>query len=85
VALTIRYFAWVRELCGADEELAELPSGIATIAHLIGWQVARGGGYAEAFADPARLRFAMDMEMVGLNAPITNAKEIAFFPPVTGG
>jgi molybdopterin synthase sulfur carrier subunit len=58
---------------------------VADVAGLIGWLAARGGGYAEAFAEPERLRAAVDQGFVRLDAPIAGADEIALFPPVTGG
>jgi sulfur-carrier protein len=85
MAVTIRYFAWVRELCGHDEEQLDLPTDISTAAELASYFAARGGGFAEAFGNPEKLRCAVDMVMVPLDHSLGNAKEIAFFPPVTGG
>lgn len=79
------YFAWVREGIGLDGETADPPAHVETIADLIGWLADRGGGYAEAFKDPARIRAAIDQAFVKPEAPIAGAKEIALFPPVTGG
>ena len=79
------YFAWVREAVGVDGETADVPSGVATAADLIDWLATRGDGYAAAFADPAKLRCAVDQVMVTLDAPLGAPKEVAFFPPVTGG
>ena len=56
-----------------------------TPAALIDWLIAQGGGYREAFADLTRIRCAIDQQMAPLDAPMTGAREIAFFPPVTGG
>ena len=53
---------------------------------LVDWlATSRGGGYAEAFADRDRLRAAVDQRFVALAAPIGGAREVAIFPPVTGG
>lgn len=79
------YFAWVRERIGRDTEDVEPPAGVTDIAGLIDWLAAQGQGYAAAFADPARLRAAIDQSFVPLHAPIAGAREIAIFPPVTGG
>ena len=79
------YFAWVREAVGVDDEAVDVPSAVATAAELIDWLATRGDGYAAAFADPERLRCAVDQVMVTLDAPLGSPKEIAFFPPVTGG
>ncbi|WP_322965526.1 molybdopterin converting factor subunit 1 [Sphingomonas fuzhouensis] len=85
MTLTILYFAWVRERIGLSEEAVTLPDNVATMADLIGWLAMRGGGYAEAMAQPERLRAAVDQNFVGLDAPIGSAREVAIFPPVTGG
>ena len=79
------YFAWVRERIGVSEENVVPPAEVGTVAALIDWLAARGGGHAEAFADRARLRAAIDQAFVPLDAPIAGATEIAIFPPVTGG
>ena len=85
MALDILYFAWVRERVGVGAERIDLPAGISTPLDLARWLATRGGGYAEAFADPARLRCAVDQDIVSLTADLANAAEIAFFLPVTGG
>ena len=79
------YFAWVREAVGVDGETMDVPPGVATPVDLIDWLATRGDGYAAAFADSAKLRCAVDQVMVALDAPLGSPKEIAFFPPVTGG
>jgi sulfur-carrier protein len=79
------YFSWVREQLGCSEEEVDLPPSLPTPHALAKWLHARGGGYAEAFAEPARLRCAVDQVMVAMDAPLVGASEIAFFPPVTGG
>ena len=84
-ALTIVYFAWVREAIGRDEEQVERAQAGATVADLVAMLAARGGGYAQALGDPARLRAAIDQRFAPLDTPIGEAREIALFPPVTGG
>lgn len=83
--LTILYFAWVREMIGLDEERIGQPSPGVTVADLIDALADRGGGYAEALADRARVRVALDQTFVPLDTPISEARELAIFPPVTGG
>ncbi len=83
--ITILYFAWVREAVGAGEERVELPDEIATVADLIDWLGTRSAGHATALADRARLRVAIDQRFAGFDADIAGAREIAIFPPVTGG
>ncbi|MEA3541883.1 MAG: molybdopterin converting factor subunit 1 [Pseudomonadota bacterium] len=84
-ALTILYFAWVREAIGRDEEQVDRPAPGARIVDLVEMLAARGGGYAQALGDPARLRAAIDQRFAPLDTPIGEAREIALFPPVTGG
>jgi molybdopterin synthase sulfur carrier subunit len=79
------YFAWVREKVGTAEELVELPGSLVTVADLMGWLAARGEGWAEAFAGTRVVRAAIDQSHVKATAAISGAREIAFFPPVTGG
>jgi molybdopterin synthase sulfur carrier subunit len=83
--VTLLYFAWVRQKVGASEEQIDLPAGVVTVGDLIIYLRSRGGGYADAFADPARLRAAVDQEHVSFDESVDSADEIAFFPPVTGG
>jgi sulfur-carrier protein len=80
------YLAWVRDKIGIGEEaLATLPDGICTPTDMVVWLAGRGDGYAAAFADVARLRCAVDQQMVAMDAQLAHPSEIAFFPPVTGG
>ena len=60
MTLTILYFAWVRERIGQAEETVTLPDHVATVGDLVAWLATRGGGYAEAMAEPERLRAAVD-------------------------
>lgn len=85
MALELLYFAWVREAIGKGAERVEPPASVETVADLIDWLAARGAGYAEAFADRGRLRAALDQIFVPLEAPLGKARELALFPPVTGG
>jgi sulfur-carrier protein len=79
--VTILYFAWVRDAVGVGEERIDLPEGVATVADLADWLSIRH----PVFADRERLRAAVDQVMAGFDADVRGAKEIAFFPPVTGG
>lgn len=85
MSLTILYFAWVRERIGLAEEQVSPPDTVKTVADLIDWLAEKGGGHAEAFADRARLRAAVDQAFVDLDTPIAGVREVAIFPPVTGG
>jgi sulfur-carrier protein len=79
------YFAWVRERIGKSEEMVEVPEEVATVADLVRWLKARGEEYDYAFENEGVVRAALDHTHVKPNAPIANAREIAFFPPMTGG
>lgn len=79
------YFAWVRERVGkAEEELAP-PAGVRTVADLIAWLSQRDEGYAYAFENPGVIRAALNRTHVRHDTAIAGAREIAFFPPMTGG
>jgi molybdopterin synthase sulfur carrier subunit len=79
------YFAWVRERVGKSEEHLDPPPEVATIGDLIAWLSSRGEGYAYAFEKPLAVRAALDRVHARHGAPIAGAKEVAFFPPMTGG
>ena len=83
--MKLRYFAWVRERIGKPEEEIDLPAGIATVADLMDWLSRRGEEYAHAFDNPKVIRAAVDRTHVKSDAAIVGAREIAFFPPMTGG
>ncbi|GGF88430.1 molybdopterin synthase sulfur carrier subunit [Azorhizobium oxalatiphilum] len=83
--MKVLYFAWLRERVGRAEEEIEVPAGITTVADLAGWLKAKGGGHAYAFENPAVVRAALDRRHVKPDAPLGDAREIAFFPPMTGG
>ncbi len=79
------YFAWVRERVGIPDETLDIPADLATVADLVRWLKARGEGYAAAFANEAVVRAALDHVHARPHAALGNAREIAFFPPMTGG
>lgn len=83
--MKLRYFAWVRERIGKTEEDVEIPAGVMTIADLMTWLAGRGEEYAYAFDNPKVIRAAIDRSHVKPQAQIAGAREIAFFPPMTGG
>jgi sulfur-carrier protein len=80
----VLYFAWLREAVGLDGEDVDLLLD-ETAAELAARLAARGGGYAAALGDQSRIRCALDQEMASLDVRLRDVKEIAFFPPVTGG
>ncbi|GIX15616.1 MAG: molybdopterin synthase sulfur carrier subunit [Paracoccaceae bacterium] len=77
------YFAWVRERIGTASE--EVSTGARTVAELVEDLRRRSPGHALAFADISALRVAVDEEVTDFSAPIEGAREVAFFPPMTGG
>ena len=83
--LKLRYFAWVREQIGKPEEAIEVPSGIETVGELMSWLASHGEEYAHAFKNLNVIRAAIDQRHVRPDASIKGAREIAFFPPMTGG
>jgi molybdopterin synthase sulfur carrier subunit len=83
VTVRVLYFAWLRERIGLPSETVE--TGAATVAELVDELRAREDRYALAFSDMAAVRVAVDQELAGLDAPIGAAREVAFFPPMTGG
>ncbi len=85
MAVAILYFASVREAIGVAREEVSPPADVTTLAALIDWLAGQSPAHAAAFADRQRLRAAIDQDMASLDALISNAREIALFPPVTGG
>ncbi|MDR7123262.1 molybdopterin converting factor subunit 1 [Pseudotabrizicola sp. 4114] len=83
MTVEVLYFAWVRERIGLPRERVETQA--ATVADLIAELVAREERYEMAFADLASLRVALDQELSSFDAPLAGVREVAFFPPMTGG
>ncbi len=83
--INLVYFAWVRERIGRGSETREVPAGITSARDLIDWLRGEGEEYARAFEKPEAIRVAIDQAHADQAAPIAGAREVAFFPPVTGG
>ena len=81
--ITVLYFAWVRERIGLPRE--NVDTSAATVADLVAELAAREERYALAFADLSALRVAVDQTLTGFDAPLGGVREVAFFPPMTGG
>ncbi len=81
--IEVLYFAWVRERIGLAREKVDTQA--ATVAGLVAELSAREERYALAFADLASLRVALDQELSSFDAPLAGVREVAFFPPMTGG
>lgn len=83
--VTLKYFAWVRERVGTGQERVTLPGSVETVRDAIHWLKRRGEGYAAAFEREDIIRAAIDHAHASHDASIHGAREIAFFPPITGG
>jgi molybdopterin synthase sulfur carrier subunit len=81
----VLYFAWVRERVGRAEEDVTPPPEVRTAGELVAWLAGRGETYAHAFERPQTIRVAIDRRHVAADAPIAGAREVALFPPMTGG
>lgn len=79
------YFAWVRERIGLAGEDLVPPAEVRTVGELIGWLATRGENYAHAFENPKIIRAALDKTHVKHDTPFAGSRDIAFFPPMTGG
>ncbi|NCM96269.1 MAG: molybdopterin converting factor subunit 1 [Rhodobacterales bacterium] len=81
--MDVLYFAWVRERVGVPRE--RLETSAATVADLVADLIARDERYSAAFADLTGLRVALDQQLASFDAPLAGVREVAFFPPMTGG
>ena len=83
--MKVRYFAWMKRTVGvADEEVAP-PADVKTVGELVAWLRARSAGHAEALAEGAAFGAAVDQRTASFDASLAGAREVAFFPPFTGG
>lgn len=83
--MKIVYFASLRERVGLTEEDLAPPPEVVTLRDLMAWLARQSEGHAAAFAEGAKLRAALDHTHASLDAPLGGAREVAFFPPMTGG
>ncbi len=83
--MNIRYFAWVRERVGIEEETIEIPGSVTTVAGLIAHLKTIDENHAAAFEEEDAIRVALDQMHVEQDAELGGAREAAFFPPMTGG
>ena len=79
------YFAWVRERIGVEAEELDLPASVRTTGELVSWLKDRGPGYAHALSEPRAIRVAVDKVHAPGDVPLGAAREVAIFPPMTGG
>ena len=83
--MKILYFARIRQIVGRGSDDVEVPPSVRTVSELMDFLMARDKGVAAAFADRRTIKAAVDQAHAQLDASILGAKEVAFFPPVTGG
>ncbi len=81
--IDVLYFAWLRERIGAPKE--QIDTTAETVADLVEDLKTRSEAHALAFSDMASVRVAIDQELTEMSAPLAGAREVAFFPPMTGG
>jgi len=85
MAMTVLYFASLREGLGVARETLDQPDGVRVAGDLLAWLRRRGGAWQQLLADGRAVRIAVDQQMVDAAAPLHATAEVAFFPPVTGG
>ena len=85
MAVKVLYFSWIKEKVGAGEELLSPPDSVETVSDFVDWLRAQSPAHDSAFENLKQIRAAVDQVHVPLESRIGLAKEIAFFPPVTGG
>jgi len=83
--MKVRYFAWMKRTVGLPEEEVTLPAHVTTVGDLIVWLRARSPGHAEALAEGAAFGAAVDQRTATFDVKLAGAREVAFFPPFTGG
>ena len=85
MAVTVLYFARLKEALGCGSERVVPPPGTGTVAALREHLRARGGVWDAELAASKPVRVAVNQSMASTDTPIHAGDEIAFFPPVTGG
>ncbi|MEO0720050.1 MAG: molybdopterin converting factor subunit 1 [Pseudomonadota bacterium] len=83
--MQVLYFAWLRERIGKGSETVDPPADVATPAALIDWLKTREERYAAALQDVSAVKVAIDQKQADMTTSLAGAREVAFFPPVTGG
>jgi molybdopterin synthase sulfur carrier subunit len=83
--MKVRYFAWMKRTVGVSEEDVALPADVATVGDLVKWLRHKSSGHAEALAEGAAFGAAVDQRTATFDVLLAGAREVAFFPPFTGG
>ena len=82
--MKVMYFAWLREKTAISSEEVD-GAGLATVSDLVEVLRAKGDRHAAAFEDVSAVKVAVNQKVVDFDAPLAGAREVAFFPPMTGG
>ena len=83
--MRVRYFAWMKEHTGCSEEQISLPEAVHNVSELADYLSSLSDGHALALQNRETVRVAVNLVFAKLNTSVTDADEVAFFPPVTGG
>ena len=83
--MKILYFSWIRERVGISEEEVSLPDNINTVGDFLEWLKSRGDAFEAVLEYPEIIRVAINQEHTEHDETIGDAREIALFPPMTGG
>lgn len=83
--MKVKYFAWMRRTVGVAEEQVEPPADVRTVGDLVTWLRLRSAGHAEALAEGAAFGAAVDHRTAPFDTSLAEVREVAFFPPFTGG
>jgi molybdopterin synthase sulfur carrier subunit len=83
--ITVLYFARLKEALGKGSEQIDLPAGISTVGGVSALLATREGVWAHEFAAGRAVRAAVNQDLAGVDTPVKDGDEVAFFPPVTGG
>ncbi|MBA4490555.1 molybdopterin converting factor subunit 1 [Paracoccus sp. S1E-3] len=81
--IDVLYFAWIRERIGEPRE--RIDTGASTVRGLVNQLIARDERYAAALSDLSAIRVAADQVLVDFDHELEHVREVAFFPPMTGG
>jgi molybdopterin synthase sulfur carrier subunit len=83
--MKVKYFAWMKRTVGVAEEEVSPPADVRTVGELVAWLRNKSGGHAEALAAGAAFGAAVDQRTAPFDTPLAGVREVAFFPPFTGG
>ena len=83
--MKVRYFAWIKQAVGTAEEDVQPPQSVRTVGELAQWLAGRTVRHGAAFSQAKVFGAAIDQKIVPLETPLGDAREVAFFPPFTGG